>query len=178
MSRTSRGLIHDRSCRAGCNAPETLNHVLQTCHRTHYVRIRCHDAVVACLVRGLEKRKYRVTREAEFCNDEGVGKPDLIATKMGRSIVIDAEVVNDQTIVDRAHKRKAEYYSANTSLRRAIATKCGTEVLQFISATLSWRGLWSARTAKDLLKSGFINKSDLKVISSRVFAGGVAASLQ
>ena len=103
---------------------------------------------VACLARGLEQRKYRVTREAEFCTEEGVRKPDLIATKMGRSIVIDAQVVNDQTILDLAHKRKAEYYSANTSLRRAIATKCGTEGVQFTSATLSWRGLWSARTAK------------------------------
>ena len=91
---------------------------------------------------------YRVTREAEFCTEEGVRKLDLIATRMGRSIVIDAQVVNDQTVLDLAHKRKAEYYSANTSLRRAIATKCGTEGVQFTSATLSWRGLWSARTAK------------------------------
>ena len=48
-SRTSRGRIHDRSCRAGCNVPETLNHVLQTCHRTHDARIRRRDAVVAYL---------------------------------------------------------------------------------------------------------------------------------
>ena len=175
MSRTSRGRIHDRSCRAGCNAPETLNHVLQTCHRTHDARIRRHDAVVAYLARGLEQRNYRVTREAEFRTEEGVRKPDLIATKRGRSIVIDAQVVNDQAILDLAHKRKAEYYSANASLRRGIATKCGTDEVQFTSATLSWRGLWSARSAKELLKTGCINNSDLKVISSRVLVGGVAA---
>ena len=91
------------------------------------------------------------------------------------SIVVDSQVVNYQTILDLAYKRKAEYYSANASLRRAIATKCGTEEVQFTSATLSWRGLWSARLAKDLLKSGFINISDLKVISSRILVGGVAA---
>ena len=94
---------------------------------------------------------------------------------MGRSTVIDAQVVNDQTILDLAHKRKSEYYSATASLRREISTKCGTEEVQFTSATLSWRGLWSARSAKDLLKSGIINKSDLKMISSRVLVGGVAA---
>ena len=136
--RTSRGRIHDRSCRAGCNASETLNHVLQTCHRAHDARIRRHDAVMAYLARGLEQRKYRVTREAEFRTEEGVRKPDLIATKMGRSIIIDAQVVNDQTILDLAHKRKTEYYSENASLRRAIATKCGTEEMQFTSATPSW----------------------------------------
>lgn len=32
-SRTSRGRPKDRLCRAGCNKPETLNHVLQ--HRAH-----------------------------------------------------------------------------------------------------------------------------------------------
>ena len=35
--------------------------------------------------------------------------------------------------------------------------------------------MWSARSAKDLLKSGFINKSDQKVILSRVLVGGDAA---
>ena len=51
-------------------------------------------------------------------------------------MVIVAQVVNDQTILDLAHKHKAEYYSVNASLRRAIATKCGTEEVQFTSATL------------------------------------------
>ena len=84
-SRTSRGRIHDRSCRSGCNAPETNNHVLKTCHRTHDARIRRHDVVVTCLARGFEQRKYRVTREAEFCSEEGVRKPDFIATKIVNS---------------------------------------------------------------------------------------------
>ena len=91
------------------------------------------------------------------------------------SIIIDAQVVNDQTILDLTLKRKAEYYSANARLRRSIAAKLVTEEVQFTSATLSWRGLWSAKSAKRILKSGFINKSDLKVISSRVLVGGVAA---
>ena len=91
------------------------------------------------------------------------------------SIVIDAQVVNDKTILDLAHKRKAEYYSANARLRRSIAAKRGTEEVQFPSATLFLRGLWIARSAKGLLKSGFINKSDLKVISSRVLVGRGAA---
>ena len=53
--------------------------------------------------------------------------------------------------------------------------KYGNEKVHFSSATLSWRGLWSAKSAKDLLKSEVINKYDLKVISSRVLVGGVAA---
>ena len=171
-SHTSRGRIQNKSCRAGRNMPETLNHVLQICHRTHDARIRRHDAVVA---RGLEQRNHRVTRGTEFHTEEGVRKPDLIATKMGRSIVIDAQVVSEhETILDLAHKRKSEYYSKNASLRRVIA-KYGTEEVQFSSATLSWRGLWSARSAKDVIKSGVISKSDLKVISSRVLVEGVAA---
>ena len=72
-----------------------------------------------------------------FVLKKGSEKPDLIGTKMGRSIVVDAQVVSDQTILDLAHKRKAEYYSENASLRHVIATKYGTEEVQFSSATLS-----------------------------------------
>ncbi|KAL7289481.1 hypothetical protein TKK_0016669 [Trichogramma kaykai] len=38
-SRTTRDRHADRSCRAGCNAQETNNHVLQCCPRSHAARI-------------------------------------------------------------------------------------------------------------------------------------------
>lgn len=174
-SRTSRGRVADRNCRAGCQVPETLNHVLQVCHRTHDARIRRHDAVVAYLARGMEQRGFRVWREPKFNTGEGVRKPDIVATRSGRAVVLDAQVVSEQTLLDLAHRRKVRYYSDNVDLRLAIGTSMEVDEVTFHSATLSWRGLWSPRSASDLTALGVMGKGDIKVLSSRVLVGGVAA---
>lgn len=139
--------------------PEKLNYVLQICHRTH-------DDLID-LIRGLEQKSFRVLREPEFRID-GVRKPDLIVIKFEKSLVVDAQVIGEQTILDLAHKRKVQYYSENISLRRAIVANNDTEEVSFFSIILSWRGVWSAKSVKRLLESGLMNKRDLKVVSSRV----------
>uniref|UniRef100_A0A158P519 Reverse transcriptase zinc-binding domain-containing protein n=1 Tax=Tetranychus urticae TaxID=32264 RepID=A0A158P519_TETUR len=42
-------------CRGGCNARETLNHVSQTCFRTHRVRTARHDKVLDYICRRLDE---------------------------------------------------------------------------------------------------------------------------
>lgn len=120
--------------------PEKLNYVLQRCHCTHDARIRLHDAVVTHLVRGLEQKSFRVLREPEFRIDE-VRKPDLIMIKSEKSLVVDEQVIGEQTILDLVHKRKVRYYSENVSLRRVIVANNGTEKVSFFSVILSWRGV-------------------------------------
>lgn len=78
-SRTSRGRPKDRHCRAGCNRPETLNHVLQQCHRTHGSRIKRHDAVASILARALETNGYTVYNEPKMQTESGARKPDIVA---------------------------------------------------------------------------------------------------
>ncbi|KOX79081.1 Pro-Pol polyprotein [Melipona quadrifasciata] len=74
-----------------------------------------------------------------------------------------------------AHKRKVQYYADNASLRRAIVSNSTTEEVSYSSATLSWRGIWSAKSVRGLSDSGLMSRRDLKVVSSRVLVEGVAA---
>lgn len=169
-SRTSRGRISDRLCRAGCNAVETLNHVLQQCHRTHRARIERHDAIIKYIERALCKKCDSVEVEPCFVTDQGVRKPDLIAKKGTAAIVVDAQVVSEHIDLDSAHKKKSEKYH---TLANVIKDRYGVTTVSFTSATLSYRGVWSVSSAKHLLDECILKKTELKVISTRVLVGGL-----
>lgn len=171
-SRTSRGRPKERLCRAGCNKSETLNHVLQQCHRTHGPRIKRHDAIASYIARSLEKQEYRVVVEPEFVTDRGKRKPDIIAWLGVTALVIDAQVVNDQIDLDGAHQNKINYYQ---NLKEAIKQKYCVQEVVFTLVTLSWRGVWSEASAKNLIELGVIKKGETKILSSRVIVGGLAS---
>ena len=94
-SRSSRGRNHDRWCRAGCSAPETLNHILQICSRTHDIRVRRHDAIVKFLKKNCSSG-YEVLEEPLFRTSEGTRKPDLLFTKDHTTTVVDVQIVGEQ----------------------------------------------------------------------------------
>lgn len=169
-ARTTRGRIADRNCRASCNQMETTSHILQKCHRTHAARIERHNPVVAYIKRGLLKKSEVVDEEPTFNTADGIRKPDLIAKQGDKAIVIDAQIVNESTDLTEVHKNKVQYYR---SLRDAIKGRYNIDNVQFTSATLSYRGIWSKPSAKDLMDMGAIKKKELKIVSTRVLAGGL-----
>lgn len=171
-SRTLRGRPGDRMCRAGCNKVETLNHVLQQCHRTHGVRIKRHDNLVAHVARELEANEFQVTVEPKLQTAEGVRKPDIVAKRGVLGVVIDAQVINDQYNLDDAHENKIKYYR---NIEDNIKQHYQVENVVMTSITLSWRGIWSKASAVSLLDLGIIRKKTLKVMSSRVIIGGLCA---
>lgn len=171
-SRTTRGRIADRNCRAGCNQMETTSHILQRCHRTHAARIERHNAVVAYIKRGLQKKSEVVDEEPTFNTTEGIRKPDLIAKREDKAIVIDAQIVNENIDLTQAHKNKVEYYQ---SLKDAIKQRYHVDNVQFTSTTLSYRGVWSKPSVNDLIDMDIIKKKELKIVSTRVLAGGLNA---
>lgn len=172
-SRTTRGRPDDRMCRGECNRVETLNHVLQQCHRTHGPRTKRHDAVVAYVVRSLQRAEYEVWVEPKFKTLDGVRKPDIVTRRGVHGMVIDAQVINDQYDLWEAHKNKIKYYR---NLENDIKSRY--EVHNVTSATLSWRGLWSEASAISLLDLGVIRKRELKILSTRVIVGGLCAFYQ
>lgn len=170
-SRTARGRPKTRHCRAGCNNAETLNHVLQQCHRTHSGRIKRHDALASYVCRSLQTQGYEVFVEPKIKSSLGLRKPDIVA-KMGvTALVIDAQVVGDQTNLDEAHNKKVEYYGQVGEEIRA-QFEVGTVI--FSSITLSWRGIWSKASAEHLTATGVIKKNQIKVLSTRAIVGGLA----
>lgn len=170
-SRTTRGRTGDRSCRAGCNAQETNNHVLQKCPRSHAARIRRHDAVVKYVNRRLVRMGYQTSLEPIIQTGEGVRKPDIIASWGNGAIVIDPQIASDTVDLERARRLKYHKYADNPDIERYIRTTTGATTIRHMPLVLSWRGVWSQGSAQDLLASGILNRRDLAIIATRVLIG-------
>lgn len=173
-SRTSRGRYADRKCRAGCLAIETLNHVVQNCHRSHVARIKRHDALVHYLARNLRSSGHIVDIEPHFPTSEGLRKPDIVASLGSSAFIVDAQVVSEQTCLKRAHEQKVAYYSGNNDLIRSIKQRYNANEVTTHSCTLTWRGLWSPEALRSLNQAGLLRKKDVKVLSSRTLIGTLA----
>lgn len=173
-SRSGRGRHIDRRCRAGCLAQETINHVLQQCHRTHAARIRRHDAILAYLERGIRSSGYDIHREPRYTTAAGLRKPDMVAVMGRTAVVVDAQVVGEQLDLHMAHRRKVDYYS-EPGIIEAIKRQHQVTNVKVTSATLSWKGVWSPSSASELRQLGLMRASDTKIVSTRVLIGGLAA---
>lgn len=170
-SRTSRGRPDgDRGCRGGCLASETLNHTVQVCPRTHGARIERHDAVIKYIKRNLRTKGYEVAVEPRLMTTQGDRKPDLVAVRDRKALIIDAQVVTDSVNLQDADSTKREKYSGGDFLSRVKETFRVDETLT-MSATLNWRGIWSKSSAKALLEEKVIRTSELSVLSARVLVG-------
>ena len=175
LSRTSRGRVRDRSCRCGCGPIETSNHVIQACHRTHGMRIKRHDAICKFVSKGLTSKGYLVEKKPIFDTAEGKRRPDLIATIDGTSIILDAQIRSEQSDLRAVHRDKVRYYGRNSTLIEAVKRRYGSEEVISVAVTLNWRGMWGRESVDELLGRNLIKKGDLKIFSSRVLVGGIAA---
>ncbi|CAK9823991.1 Retrovirus-related Pol polyprotein from type-2 retrotransposable element R2DM [Anthophora retusa] len=162
-SRTARGRTSDRSCRAGCNAVETLNRVLQQCHRTHRARIERHNAIASYLKRALGKQYGKVDDELHF-------KTNLIAVRDATALVLDVQVVSEHTDLDTAHRTKQDKYKP---LEFAIKERYDVDHVSFTTATLSYRGVWSSSSSNDLIEKKILKKQELKLVSTTALVGGL-----
>lgn len=170
-SRTARGRIKDRTCKAGCKAIETLDHVLQKCYRTHKARIDRHNAVVSYVKRAVEKTYQKVEEEPKFTTEMGLRKPDLIATKNNQALVIDAQIVGEHVDPDAAHDEKAAKYK---HLEGMIKERYEVNEVAFTTVTLSYRGVWSETSIQSLIEKDILKKREIKIISTRVLIGGLS----
>lgn len=125
----------------------TMQH-MQVCHRTHGARIARHDALVTYVQRSLKKTWEIVEKEPHIKTSKGLRKPDLVAKKGETVMVVDAQVVGEQTDLQAAHERKVEYY--RSSLDDLMRTRMAAQEIKYTSITLSCRGIWCSRSAKDL----------------------------
>lgn len=172
-ARTTRGRTLDRRCRGGCPASETLNHVIQQCHRTHGARIKRHNAIVNYLARSMGRKWSYVAQEPKFnIRNVGIRKPDLLATEGDAALVIDVCIPSEQADLATAHREKVDYYKI---LEDNIKKRYNVSHVTFSAAAISSRGLWCSRSCQELLDLNVIKKSEIKIISTRVLIGGIYA---
>lgn len=135
------------------------------------MRIRRHDAAVSYVCRALETRGYEVRVEPRIEIGAKVRKPDVISKLGTTAVVIDGQIINDQYDLDTAHRNKIKYY---TNLEDTIMNMFNVQTVIFTSCTLSWRCVWSFKSAENLVEFGIIRKRNIKVLSSRAVIGGLA----
>lgn len=171
LSRVRRGRDGTTKCRAGCDANETLSHVLQHCHRTHAPRIRRHDNLVRYAADVLQKKGWEVLIEPHLRTSVGsVYVPDIVATREDQSAIIDAQVVGTGMALDACHSSKILDYSVEDLLAQVKGQRSTAPVVT--SLTLNFRGVWAPKSAQDLLDLG-VSRQDLKMMTVRCLQGGV-----
>lgn len=103
----ARGRDAEKYCSQGCRVPETLNQISQQCYVTNSLRINRRNAISNYLAHSLEQRGYLVHKEPIFrAPDAKKLKPDLVAYGIDHSLVIDAQVINDQLFLTTAYENK------------------------------------------------------------------------
>lgn len=168
--RTSRGRIkRETDCRGGCKQTETLEHVLQVCHRTHAPRIQRHDNCLNYILKKLPKI-CKVHEEPKFKTPEGLKKPDAIIIRGEEAILIDAQIVGERTDLDRQFRIKREKYQVLTG---DIMNRYSVKHVTFTALTISSRGIWSKQSYEHLTKLNLIKNSDVKLLSIKVLTGGI-----
>lgn len=161
-------------CRAGCMVQETTAHTIQQCHRTHGGRIERHNCVANFVAKSMESRGWRVQLEPCIRTAVGLRKPDIIAVKGGTGVIVDAQVVSGRIPLDDAHYEKRKKYGNHVELVERVAGLLGLpdkESVRTTSCTISWRGVWSSRSLKDLKTLLGLSNKDCQIIPGLVLRG-------
>ena len=174
-SRATRGRRGDRLCRAGCMAKETNNHVLQICPRAHKARIDRHDAVPSYLGRNLRRPGFEVQEEPHYCTQEGLRTPDIVVTMGILGLVIDAQIVGEQSDLERARTTKMRKYADHPDIERAIQQETGATNIRHLPVILSWRDIWYKTSASDFLTLGTITRRESWLSSPSVCSSVVSS---
>lgn len=180
--RCSRGRRNGRPaalCRAGCRETETAGHIVQKCTRTHGGRILRHNAIVKTVADSLTDKGWTVHLERVYNTRVGPRKPDITACKDGRIAIIDAQVVSANDL-DRAHTAKVAKYRDEADLGAVLleeygGVRAGTRrraptSITFHSVTVSWRGVWSGASVRDLLNLG-VGRGTLSQVLTKAMKG-------
>ena len=88
-------------------------------------------------------------------------------------LVIDAQIVGEQSDLERARTAKIRKYANNPDIERAIQRETGETNIRHLPVILSWRGIWCKTSASDFLTLGTITRRDLAVIDTRVLIGRI-----
>ena len=93
LENCNRGREVNKKCRKCMRVNETIHHVIQECHFTHFTRILRHNSIVDYLEKDCVDRGLVITKEAKIDIGSEKLKPDLIIVKDDTIHVIDVTSV-------------------------------------------------------------------------------------
>ncbi|KAJ3639107.1 hypothetical protein Zmor_004170 [Zophobas morio] len=147
--------VHLRGCRDGCDAQETICHVLQRCPVTHWQRIDRHNAVVRKVRDHCVKKTWPVEEEPQIRHPDGtLYKPDLaIHLPASRTVICDVQISWETSRpMGQVWDSKRVVYD-NPKFREAARRYWPTKTLIFLPLILGARGTWpraNSPTAQEL----------------------------
>ncbi len=164
LSRTSRGRTTQRSCRAGCRAVETTDHVLGVCTRSWGPRRERRDKVVNRVKSYAEQLGYHVELEPRIPIPTGSQRgdflgnfcqPDLILSKDGSFFVIDALICGGNQSLTKAYEGKVSKYERVQAVHEYCRKKGAEGEVDFNAVVINNRGVMAPMSYKDLLRLKF-----------------------
>lgn len=161
-SNRGRARTDDNRCRAGCIQVETPYHTIQQCFRTHGGRVLRHDAVVKFMASCLREKGFVVHVEPRFITQEGLRKPDLVAIKDNKAILIDPQITAGSNLL-RDYRQKLQKYQAVRGLADLVKNQFAVEDVQYAATTISYRGIWHPASYQELKQLRLTEKSLSKI---------------
>ena len=152
------------------------NHIFQTCHLTHGLRVNRHDELVKMLRTSLAKNGYKTLMEPKIKYGNTYRKPDLLIYKDKEAFILDPIICNDRVDLSIRKAEKEILYGSDEILLGAqelIKTCDPMSKVERISAhgiPMSYRGSIDNLTVRFLKRLGvprkFINLMILRVLGN------------
>lgn len=159
-------------CRGGCMLKETTAHIVQGCSITRGgVRFR-HHAVVKLLAKAAEIRGVQVWHETAVREGVEVWRPDMVWRRGQQVAVVDVQIVTGTQSMSELNKVKEDKYNTEgikTAVKELVGVDAAVEV-QMLGVTLSWKGVWCAKSVEKLSGWGISGKV-LEYAVERVLRG-------
>lgn len=158
-------------CRRGCGAEETAAHVVNHCPRVRGGVILRHHSVVKLLVDSFQRLGYRCFMERTLTRGTSVCRPDLIVNAGDQLIILDVSIVGGRIDTERVSDAKVSKYAKDWIYRAAAEVVAApTSRRRVIAVTLHWKGLWSKKSAEQLMELGVSTRA-LGWMTQRVLRG-------
>ncbi len=166
-------------CSSCADAVANLGHLLQVCPRTHGARIKRHDQVEHRLVTALNRAKYRTKTNNRFQTQDGLLKPDIIAWRDDRILVVDPTIVADNANMSGCALNKTLKYGGDRLKEQVIAYVRSkdqrgsneTYTVEVIPAVINWRGIWHP-PSYHLLRAAGLSANSLSYCAIQTLVGG------
>ena len=153
LENTNRGREAVKLCRKCGRVNETLRHVIQNCHSTHFERMQRHDSVACLIQTECNNNNYTVLWEPIFQLDNKKLKPDLVVITPDEIVVVDVSIVTEHMRFEHlpetqtlsgAWDFKANFYK-DPLLTQQLITRFEKQTVWYGAIILSLRGLWCTK---------------------------------
>ena len=147
---SSRGRDSDKKCRKCVRVNESLNHILSSCHFTHFARIQRHNKVAELFIKACQDIGTCVLEEPYLVVNEQLHKPDLIVIHTNTATIIDFSIVTEHqqmrhqarptTIKDQWLVKRNKYDTP--AINDHVKHMTTTDTVHHGAIIISVRGIW------------------------------------